>query len=143
MEPIHILLVEDNEGDIFLTAEAFENAKVITKLSVVRDGKAAIDFLKKEGDYANVKVPDLLLLDLNLPKVNGYEVLEFVKSDSNLKVLPVIVLSTSSAQSDINRCYANHANCYITKPVDVENLFRVVSRIENFWLSTVKLPVKN
>ncbi len=143
MEPIHILLVEDNEGDIFLTTEAFENGKVFTELSVVRDGKAAIDFLKKEGEYIKVKVPDLLLLDLNLPKKNGFEVLKFLKENNKLKHIPVIVLSTSSAQTDINKCYDNHANCYITKPVDIENLFSIISKIENFWLSIVKLPVKN
>lgn len=143
MKPIHILLVEDNEGDIFLTTEAFENAKVITDLSVVRDGKAAMDFLKREGDYQSATEPDLILLDLNLPKRNGYEVLEFVKSDTKVNHIPVIILSTSSAQSDINSCYNKHANCYITKPVDVENLFNIISKIENFWLSIVKLPTNN
>ena len=142
MEPIHILLVEDNEGDIFLTREAFESAKVMTQLSVVRDGKAAIDFLNKEGEYSREKAPDLLLLDLNLPKRNGYEVLEFVKSNNQLNHIPVIILSTSSAQSDINKCYNKHANCYITKPMDVENLFNVISKLENFWISIVKLPMK-
>lgn len=142
MQPIHILLVEDNEGDIFLTTEAFENGKVYTELSVVRDGKAAIDFLKKEGSYQSVKDPDLLLLDLNLPKKNGFEVLQFIKQDTKLMHIPVIILSTSSAERDINKCYANHANCYITKPVDIENLFTIVSKLENFWLSIVKLPMK-
>ncbi len=140
MEPIHILLVEDNEGDIFLTKEAFENGKVYTELSVVKDGKAAIDFLKKEGEFPKVKEPDLLLLDLNLPKKNGFEVLEFIKQDTKLKHIPVIILSTSSAERDINKCYENHANCYIIKPVDIESLFTVISKIENFWLSIVKLP---
>jgi len=140
MQPIHILLVEDNEGDIFLTTEAFENGKVKTELSVVRDGKAAIDFLKKEGEYANAKDPHLLLLDLNLPKRNGFEVLQFIKQDTKLLHIPVIILSTSSAERDINKCYENHANCYITKPVDIENLFTIISKIENFWLSVVKLP---
>lgn len=140
MEPIHILLVEDNEGDIFLTKEAFENGKVYTELSVVKDGKAAMDFLKKEGEFSKVKEPDLLLLDLNLPKKNGFEVLEFIKQDTKLKHIPVIILSTSSAERDINKCYENHANCYIIKPVDIESLFTVISKIENFWLSIVKLP---
>lgn len=140
MEPIHILLVEDNEGDIFLTKEAFENGKVYTELSVVKDGKAAMDFLKKEGEFSKVKEPDLLLLDLNLPKKNGFEVLEFIKHDTKLKHIPVIILSTSSAERDINKCYENHANCYIIKPVDIESLFTVISKIENFWLSIVKLP---
>ena len=140
MQPIHILLVEDNEGDIFLTREAFENGKVYTELSVVRDGKAAMDFLKKEGDYQSVTEPDLLLLDLNLPKRNGFEVLEFIKNDTGLKHIPVIMLSTSSAQRDINKCYENHANCYMIKPVDIENLFNIISKLEDFWLSIVKLP---
>ncbi len=140
MQPIHILIVEDNEGDVFLTTEAFENGKFDTELSVARDGKAAIDFLKKEGDYTEAKQPDLLLLDLNLPKKNGLEVLQFVKQDNKLMHIPVIILSTSSAERDINLCYKNHANCYIVKPIDVENLFTVISRIENFWLSMVKLP---
>lgn len=143
MQPIHILLVEDNEGDIFLTKEALENGKLYVELSVVRDGKEAIDFLKKEGNYATVKEPDLLLLDLNLPKRNGFEVLQFIKQDTKLLNIPVIILSTSSSERDINKCYENHANCYITKPVEVEDLFTVISKIENFWLSIVKLPTKN
>lgn len=142
MKPIHILLVEDNEGDVILTTEAFENAKVITDISVVRDGKSAMDFLNKEGDYFNVSQPDLMLLDLNLPKRNGIEVLQFVKSNSNLMHIPVIILSTSSSERDIIQCYENNANYYITKPVDIENFFSVISRIENFWLSIVKLPMK-
>ena len=140
IQPIHILLVEDNEGDIYLTTEAFESGKFYTELSVVRDGKAAIDFLKQEGDHSYAKEPDLLLLDLNLPKKNGFEVLQFLKQDTKLMHIPVIILSTSSAERDINKCYENHANTYITKPVDVENLFTVISKIENFWLSIVKLP---
>ena len=143
MQPIHILLVEDNEGDIFLTKEALENSKLYVNLSVVRDGKEAIDFLKKEGNYTTVKEPDLLLLDLNLPKKNGFEVLQFIKQDTQLLNIPVIILSTSSAEKDINKCYANYANYYITKPLEVENLFTVISKIENFWLSIVKLPTKN
>jgi CheY-like chemotaxis protein len=143
MQPVHILLVEDNEGDIFLTTEAFENSKVQTELTVVRDGKAAIDFLKKEGEYATAKDADMLLLDLNLPKRNGFEVLQFVKQNTKLNHIPVIILSTSSAERDINKCYENYANCYITKPVDIENLFSIISQFEKFWLSTVKLPVKN
>lgn len=143
MKPIHILLVEDNEGDVILTTEAFESAKVLTKISVVRDGKSAMDFLIKEGDYFDVDEPDLMLLDLNLPKKNGLEVLQFVKSNSKLMHIPVIILSTSSSNRDINKCYENFANCYITKPVDIESFFSVISRIENFWLSIVKLPKKN
>lgn len=142
MKPIHILLVEDNEGDVILTREAFENAKVLTKISVVRDGMAAMDFLRKQGDYFNVSEPDLLLLDLNLPRKNGLEVLQFVKTNTKLMHIPVIVLSTSSSDRDVNKCYQNYANCYITKPMDIENFFSIISRIENFWLSVVNLPMK-
>ena len=143
MKPIHILLVEDNEGDIILTREAFEHTEVPTEISVVKDGKAAMDFLKKEGDYYNVDRPDLMLLDLNLPRKNGFEVLQFVKSNSNLMHIPVIVLSTSSSERDIDKCYENFANCYISKPVDIESFYKIISMIENFWLSIVKLPMKN
>lgn len=143
MERIHILLVEDNEGDVTLTSEAFENARLQSVLSVVRDGESAMDFLLKRHRYLDVKIPDLILLDLNLPRKNGYEVLQFLKADTNLKHIPVIVLSTSSSMNDVNKCYENYANCYITKPMDIENFFNVVSKIENFWLSTVALPKKN
>ncbi|MEO8823919.1 MAG: response regulator [Ginsengibacter sp.] len=143
MKPIRILLVEDNEGDVILTTEAFESAKVLTEISVVRDGKSAMEYLKKEGDYFNVDEPDLMLLDLNLPRKNGLEVLQFVKTNSKLMHIPVIILSTSSSKRDIDKCYENFANCYITKPVDIESFFSVISRIENFWLSIVKLPMKN
>lgn len=143
MKPIHILLVEDNEGDVILTTEAFESAKVKTELSVVRDGKSAMDFLRREGNYLNARIPDLMLLDLNLPRRNGFEVLQFVKNTTNLMHIPVIILSTSSAETDINKSYENYANCYITKPMEIENFYNIVSRIENFWLSVVKLPMKN
>ena len=143
MEIIHILLVEDNEGDVILTSEAFESAKLQSVLSVVRDGESAMDFLLKRHRYLDVKDPDLILLDLNLPRRNGYEVLQFLKADTNLKHIPVIVLSTSSSMNDVNKCYENYANCYITKPMDIENFFSIVSKIENFWLSTVTLPKKN
>ena len=143
MELIHILLVEDNEGDVILTSEAFESARLQSVLSVVRDGESAMDFLLKRHRYLDVKDPDLILLDLNLPRKNGYEVLQFLKADTNLKHIPVIVLSTSSSMDDVNKCYENYANCYITKPMDIENFFSIVSKIENFWLSTVTLPKKN
>jgi len=135
--------VEDNEGDVILTSEAFESARLQSVLSVVRDGESAMDFLLKRHRYLDVKDPDLILLDLNLPRKNGYEVLQFLKADTNLKHIPVIVLSTSSSMDDVNKCYENYANCYITKPMDIENFFSIVSKIENFWLSTVTLPKKN
>jgi CheY-like chemotaxis protein len=142
MEPIHILLVEDNEGDILLTTEALENVKLHISLSVVKDGKAAIDFLLNRGIYTDEAQPDLLLLDVNLPKKNGHEVLKFIKSDKHLRHIPVIMLTTSSSPSDINAAYQNYANCYITKPVEAHNFLDIVSTIENFWISIVKLPSK-
>lgn len=142
MGPIHILLVEDNEGDILLTKEAFENGKILTKLSVVKDGKEAIDYLTKKGNYKNSELPDLLLLDVNLPKINGHEVLQFIKTHEDLIQIPVIMLTTSSSSADINLSYKQHANCYITKPIEVDNFIDVISKIENFWISIVKLPSK-
>lgn len=140
MKPIHILLVEDNEGDILLTREAFEEATLQTRLSVVRDGKEATDFLSKEGQFKEAELPDILLLDVNLPKKNGHEVLQFLKEDERTKHIPVIMFTTSSSESDINLSYQNHANCYITKPVDVNEFLSVITRIEHFWLSIVHLP---
>jgi CheY-like chemotaxis protein len=140
METIHILLVEDNEGDILLTREAFEEAKIHTKLSVVKDGKEALDFLTRQGKYPDAQLPDLLLLDVNLPKKNGHEVLQYIKGDDHLKHIPVIMLTTSSSERDINLSYNNYANCYITKPVEVNEFLQVVATIENFWISIVKLP---
>lgn len=142
MESIHILLVEDNEGDILLTTEAFENAKLLTRLSVVKDGKEAMDFLTNQGKYIDAELPDMLLLDVNLPKRNGHQVLEFIRKNEVLKNLPVIILSTSSSPSDINRAYENNANCYITKPIEADSFIEVITTIENFWLSIVKLPAK-
>jgi len=142
MEPIHILLVEDNEGDILLTEEAFEEARIMTKLSVVKDGKQAIDFLTNQNQYLNEETPDLILLDVNLPKKNGHEVLQHIKRDENLKRIPVIMLTTSSFKKDVNLAYDNYANCYITKPIEVKEFVNVVTTIENFWISIVKLPIK-
>jgi len=140
MQPIHILLVEDNEGDILLTTEAFEDAKILVKLSVVKDGMEAIDFVNKKGKYSNAEQPDLLLLDVNLPKKNGHEVLKHIKENDNTRHIPVIMLTTSSSEKDINQSYNNYVNCYITKPVEVNDFMDVVSTIENFWISIVKLP---
>lgn len=143
MTPIHILLVEDNEGDILLTKEAFEDAKLHVKLSIVKDGIEAIDFVNKEGKYENADQPDLVLLDVNLPKKNGHEVLKYIKESEAIKHIPVIMLTTSSAEKDINRSYSNYVNCYITKPVDVNDFMMVVNTIEDFWISIVKLPTRN
>ena len=142
MKPIHILLVEDNEGDILLTREAFEEAKMFTNLDVVRDGKEAMDFLTRQGKYRDAEMPDLLLLDVNLPKKNGHEVLQFIKGHEDLKHIPVIILSTSSSPKDVNLAYNNYVNCFITKPVDANDFIRVITSIENFWISIVKLPAK-
>ncbi|MCA2536322.1 MAG: response regulator [Chitinophagaceae bacterium] len=139
MRPIHILLVEDNEGDIFMTIEALEERRIINKISVVYDGKAAIDFLEQKGIYNKVSLPDLILLDINLPKLNGHEVLKYIKCNEKLKHIPVIILTTSSSERDINQSYQHHANCFITKPVEADNFLKVVSGIENYWVSIVTL----
>ncbi len=142
MKPIHILLVEDNEGDIVLTREALEEARIITKLSVVRDGKEAMDFLTGQGKYPDAEMPDMMLLDVNLPKKNGHEVLQYVKSNELLKHIPVIMLTTSSSERDVNLSYNYYANCFITKPVEAREFLSAVAAIENFWISVVKLPTK-
>jgi two-component system, chemotaxis family, response regulator Rcp1 len=138
MQQIHILLVDDNEGDILLTREALDDARIVNKISIAYDGLEAIRFLKKQPAGANT--PDLILLDINLPKMNGTEVLAIIKNDPELKRIPVIMLTTSSAEKDILASYDNHANCYITKPVDLEMFMNVVRTIEDFWISIVKLP---
>lgn len=143
MEPVHILLVEDNEGDILLIEEAFEEARLINTISVLRNGEAAIRFLDQEGEYENAKSPDLIILDVNLPRKNGHEVLKYVKTNNDFKQIPVIMLTTSSANKDIERSYENHANCYITKPVDVDDFMQAVMSIESFWISLVQLPPKH
>jgi CheY-like chemotaxis protein len=142
LESIHILLVEDNEGDILLTSEALEEGKILNKLSVVRDGKEALDFLNKKGDIKEAKVPDLVLLDVNLPKMNGHEVLKYIKQHDDLKTIPVIMLTTSSSQEDIDSSYRNYANCYITKPIEVGDFMEAIIQIEEFWVNLVNLPSK-
>ncbi len=140
MKSIHVLLVEDNEGDIILTKEALEEGKLVNKISIARDGKEALDFLEKKQPFEEADAPDLILLDVNLPKKNGHEVLQFIKTTDAYKHIPVIMLTTSSSHRDINVSYTNHANCYITKPVEVDEFFKVLLQIENFWVNIVKLP---
>ena len=140
MKSIHILLVEDNEGDILLTTEAFAEGKITNNISVVRDGKEAIDFLNQVGIYSTKELPDLILLDVNLPKLNGHEVLHVIKTAEKLKSIPVIMLTTSSSDTDILKAYKNHVNCFITKPIDVLDFMNIVAQIENFWIEIVKLP---
>src|SRR5450755_3495708 len=135
-----VLLVEDSAGDVRLTQEAFKDAKVHVNLHVAADGVAAMAFLARQGEYANAPRPDLILLDLNLPKKDGREVLEEIKGSPVLKSIPVVILTTSAAEADILRSYQLHANCYITKPVVLEGFLEVVQSIDNFWLSVVKLP---
>ena len=143
VKPIEILLVEDNPGDVRLTKEALADGKVINNLSVVFDGQEAMDFLHKKGKYAKAIRPDLIFLDLNLPKKDGREVLQEVKSDPKLKKIPIVVLTTSQAEQDIMMSYEHHANCYITKPVDFGQFIKVVRSVENFWFSIVTLPPAN
>jgi two-component system, chemotaxis family, response regulator Rcp1 len=140
MQKIHILLVDDNEGDILLTREALEEAHIINKISIANDGMEAVSFLRKRPPFAHVDMPDLILLDINLPKMDGTEVLSIIKSDPDLKRIPVIMLTTSSSEKDILASYDNYANCYITKPVDLDRFMDVVRTIEDFWVSIVKLP---
>ncbi|WP_445747884.1 response regulator [Polaribacter sp.] len=130
----HILLVEDNEGDILLTTEAFEESNINSKISVARNGQEALDFLYKTGNFLNAEKPDLILLDINMPILNGHEVLEKIKNDSELKKIPVIMLTTSSNQQDIDRAYKNHANSYITKPIEIQDFLETIQKIEEFWL---------
>lgn len=140
MAEIQILLVEDNEGDILLTLEAFKEMTVKSNIAVVKDGEEAIAFLKKQGKYTDSTMPNLILLDINMPKLNGIEVLDFIKKDENLKKIPVVMLTTSSSESDISECYDKFANCFITKPLDFGKFLNVVEAIESFWFTTAQLP---
>jgi two-component system, chemotaxis family, response regulator Rcp1 len=139
-QPLEVLLVEDSPGDVRLTQEALKDAKVHINLRVVRDGMDAMAFLMREGEYATTPRPDLILLDLNLPKKDGREVLKEIKENPELKSIPVVVLTTSASEADILRSYLLHANCYITKPVNLDGFLTVVKSIDSFWLSIVKLP---
>lgn len=138
MKPVNILLVEDSEGDILLTTEALEESKILNKLTVIKDGKAAIDFFKGLNDPA--AYPDLVLLDINLPKVNGHEVLSFIKTSDALKSIPVIILTTSSSEKDILLAYNNHVNCYITKPINAADFIAAIIKFEDFWINIVTMP---
>jgi chemotaxis family two-component system response regulator Rcp1 len=138
--PIEILLVEDNPGDVRLTKEALKEGKVYSNLHTVKDGVEAMEFLRREGKYKDAPRPDIILLDLNLPRKDGREVLEEIKSDELLKRIPVVVLTTSKAEEDVLRTYNLHANCYVTKPVDLEKFMVVVKSIDVFWLTVVTLP---
>ena len=138
--PIEILLVEDNLGDMRLTQEALKEGKVYSNLHWAKDGVEAIEFLNRRGKYESAPRPDIILLDLNLPRKDGREVLEEIKTDENLKQIPVVVLTTSQAEEDVARSYALHANCYVTKPVDLEKFIVVVQSIDRFWLTVVTLP---
>jgi CheY-like chemotaxis protein len=140
VRPIEILLVEDNPGDIRLTKEALKEAKVLNTLTVVQDGVEALACLRREGRYADAKRPDLILLDLNLPRKDGREVLAEIKKDGALKFIPVVILTTSQDEQDVLKSYGLHANCYITKPVELEQFISVVKAIEDFWLGIVVLP---
>lgn len=139
-KPVEILLVEDNPGDVRLTLEILKDGKVNNNMHVVKDGLEALSFLRGEGEFADAPQPHLILLDLNLPGKNGREVLAEIRGDKNLKRIPVIILTTSNAEQDILNAYDLHANCYITKPIDLNRFISVIKSIENFWLTIVKLP---
>jgi len=134
LKVVHILLVEDNEGDILLTLDAFEESKLKTKVSVVKNGRDALDFLHKRGEFTDVERPDLVLLDINIPIFNGHEVLREIKEDPSLKKIPVVILTTSSSQKDVNLVYENHGNSYVTKPLNMEEFLGAILKIEEFWL---------
>lgn len=138
MKSIHILLVEDNEGDILLTTESLEESKIIKKITVIKDGNAAIEYFRDLGEHDDK--PDLVLLDINLPKKSGQEVLVYIKHHPTHSSTPVIMLTTSSSERDILLAYKNHANCYITKPVDVTGFMNAISKIEEFWVNVVSIP---
>jgi len=143
MKTIDILLVEDNPADIDLTKEALEECKIANNLYIVSDGENALAFLRKERNFRDKPRPDLILLDLNLPKIDGREILTEIKNDDNLKQIPVVILTTSESKEDITEMYKLHANCYITKPVDINQFIKVVQSIGDFWFSIVKLPLES
>ncbi|RMG86174.1 MAG: response regulator [Bacteroidetes bacterium] len=138
--PVNILLIEDNPGDVRLTQEAFKEGRLPIHMEVVMDGVEAIKYLRREAPYQDKTMPDLILLDLNLPKRDGREVLEEIKTDPDLKRIPVVILTTSNAEQDIMKSYNLHVNCYINKPVDFDQFFDIIQKIEDFWLTTAILP---
>jgi chemotaxis family two-component system response regulator Rcp1 len=140
IKPIEILLVEDSPSDVIMTKEAFDYSKLSNKMHVVENGLDALSFLRREGRYAQETRPDLILLDLNLPKKNGREVLEELKADTDLKIIPVVILTSSRAEEDVLKSYGLHANCYVVKPLEFDNLIEVVRCIHQFWFSVVTLP---
>jgi len=140
IQKVQILMVEDNSDDVDLTIEALKDAKVCNQMQVVEDGVEAMAFLRREGKYINAPRPDIILLDLNLPRKDGREVLAEVKGDKDLRRIPIVILTTSQAEEDVMRAYDLHVNCYITKPVDFDQFSKVVKSIEEFWFSVVKLP---
>lgn len=142
MDKVKILLVEDNEGDIVLTREALEECKIISKIEIARDGALAIRFFEEVLKEEHTNLPDMVLLDINLPKKNGHEVLQYIKEHDLLRHIPVIMLTTSSSEKDIVESYKHYANCYITKPVDVDHFIDVISKIETYWFNIVQLPYK-
>jgi len=139
-KPVEILLIEDNPADARLVVEVLKDSKIKNKMHVIEDGVTAMDYLHQEGKYKDCSRPDIILLDLNLPKKDGREVLKEIKEDPKLKCIPVVILTTSSTKEDINQTYSNHANCFITKPVDFDQFLKVVQSIEDFWLTGVRLP---
>lgn len=141
-KPIEVLLVEDNPGDVRLTREALKGSKVLNNLHVVENGEDALFFVRQQGAHINAPRPDLILLDLNLPKKDGREVLSIIKADENLKRIPIVILTTSQDEEDVLRAYNLNANCYVTKPMDFDQFIKVVRMIDEFWLTIVKLPVR-
>ncbi|MFQ5956631.1 MAG: response regulator [Candidatus Brocadiales bacterium] len=141
-KPNEILLADDSLGDVRLCQEAFKESEMPNKLNVVHDGVEAMSYLRREGKYADARRPDIILLDLNMPKMDGREVLAEIKTDERLKRIPVVILTVSAAEKDITNCYNNHANCYITKPVVLEEFIEAIKSIWVFWFNTVKRPVK-
>jgi CheY-like chemotaxis protein len=139
-EAVEILLVEDNPADVRLTVEGLREARIANNLSSVMDGDSAVEFLQRRGRYASAPRPDLILLDLNLPGLDGRSVLKFIKEDPGLKVIPVVIITSSDAESDIIKSYESHANCFISKPIDFQGFCNVIRSLENFWFTVVRLP---